>query len=334
MRITSDAAPDAGGWTEQAHFAWSSAARDEGAFVFRTAGFNTDTKSFVGSGDQQRSCPSTNTAAHEIGHSVENFLERAAQRKKHKANDDVNVAIRAFNAAVATRTLRMDVAEATVFRMQGEAVRAYNAQILRRPRNVEAEQRLLGPATELPEFDGLWGRARNSMTTASNVLQNKLGLPTVSRVAVTDYSAAVNGAARLLSDEVAAHAPGVAALVRSHVDTLQQGYLSVVASAEQYCDARVALAAADAEVGRVTVPAGGDKRISKRRDQFTKMVQALPEAARTRVIGITPYSKQEWPDKPGELFAEAYALWLTDRPFLQQTAPELADYFNHGRHLQ
>ncbi len=50
--------------------------------------------------------------------------------------------------------------------------------------------------------------------------------------------------------------------------------------------------------------------------------------------GITAYARDNWPAKPGELFAEAYALWLTDPRFLEENVPRLHGWFHSGRYRQ
>lgn len=73
---------------------------------------------------------------------------------------------------------------------------------------------------------------------------------------------------------------------------------------------------------------------SKRLQNFIEFVEKLAPNDQKRVVGITLYAKKEWPKNPRELFAEAYALWLTDKPFLTSTAPEFVTYFDQGMHLK
>ena len=83
------------------------------------------------------------------------------------------------------------------------------------------------------------------------------------------------------------------------------------------------------------VPGSGGASHSRRLQNFVEYVTALRPDDQTRVIGITAYARGEWrKKKPGETFAEAYALWLTDRPFLTGVAPEFVTYFSKGLHLK
>lgn len=97
--------------------------------------------------------------------------------------------------------------------------------------------------------------------------------------------------------------------------------------------ATIALSDATTRVSEVSVPVPGGGTRSKRLADFVTFVEGLPDAHQQRVIGITAYAETEWPARPRELFAESYALWLTDRPFLNRVAPELSRYFSQRKHL-
>ena len=53
-------------------------------------------------------------------------------------------------------------------------------------------------------------------------------------------------------------------------------------------------------------------------------------AAAAKVTPFTPYSRENWPQRPGEFFAEAYSLFLTDPEFLQKNYKVVFDYFATG----
>jgi hypothetical protein len=45
---------------------------------------------------------------------------------------------------------------------------------------------------------------------------------------------------------------------------------------------------------------------------------------------LTGYASENWPEKPQELYADAYALSLADPQFLNAFFPDLAAYFKKG----
>lgn len=65
---------------------------------------------------------------------------------------------------------------------------------------------------------------------------------------------------------------------------------------------------------------------SKRAERFVTFV------TQHKIAPFTEYARSKWPSEPGEFFAEAYALWLNDREYLDSVAPALGPWFDQGRH--
>jgi hypothetical protein len=65
---------------------------------------------------------------------------------------------------------------------------------------------------------------------------------------------------------------------------------------------------------------------SRRLQDFVAVVTA------NRIAPLTAYARTNWPVHPEEFFAEAYSLWLNDRPYLQANAPALVTWFDSGGH--
>lgn len=65
--------------------------------------------------------------------------------------------------------------------------------------------------------------------------------------------------------------------------------------------------------------------------QPSEQLKALVQA-RGISPAITLYAQASWPAKPDELYAEAYSLWLLDKPFLLSFSADLADFFDSGRY--
>jgi hypothetical protein len=67
---------------------------------------------------------------------------------------------------------------------------------------------------------------------------------------------------------------------------------------------------------------------TKRLQKFIDLVKA------NGIRRFTKYSAENWPSKPGEFYAEAYSLWLTDPTFLHTNYPAVHDFFAHGDYMR
>ena len=65
----------------------------------------------------------------------------------------------------------------------------------------------------------------------------------------------------------------------------------------------------------------------------TKRVQKFVDFVTDKSIEpITKYAKDNWPRNPGEFYADAYAMFLTDPAALQAASSELFDWFTQGNY--
>jgi hypothetical protein len=67
---------------------------------------------------------------------------------------------------------------------------------------------------------------------------------------------------------------------------------------------------------------------SKRVQKFIEFVTL------NRIPPLTQYAKNNWPSKPEEFFAEAYALWRTNPEYLNANAKPLYDWFTAGHYRE
>lgn len=67
--------------------------------------------------------------------------------------------------------------------------------------------------------------------------------------------------------------------------------------------------------------------------KFLDIVNDVKNKGQHKLAPITPYAAQ-YPDKPVEFFAEAYALWLTNPTELESKAKPLKEWFDKGMPLQ
>jgi hypothetical protein len=155
---------------------------------------------------------------------------------------------------------------------------------------------------------------------------------------VQNAKAVVAGAATAVNATVKAQQAGVTETIQGKplVNQLALGYKQLAPlldklgkAAQSAREAKAALVPAVYEI-----PGGKGASYSRRLHNFVEYVKALRPDAQSRVIGITAYAKEQWRAKPGETFAEAYALWLTDAAFLTRVAPEFVTYFAKGMHLK
>jgi hypothetical protein len=66
---------------------------------------------------------------------------------------------------------------------------------------------------------------------------------------------------------------------------------------------------------------------SARLEEFIQLVTGAESAPPTR------YALESWPDKPGEFYAEAFALYRTDPEFLAAHRPALFAWFEGDNHV-
>jgi len=76
------------------------------------------------------------------------------------------------------------------------------------------------------------------------------------------------------------------------------------------------------------------ERTQARAKNRTARLQKFVDFVTTNNISLfTPYAKKNWPFKPGEFYAEAYSLWLTDPVYLKTNVKVLFDWFAKGSYL-
>jgi hypothetical protein len=75
-----------------------------------------------------------------------------------------------------------------------------------------------------------------------------------------------------------------------------------------------------------------DSRYSASRKTSARVL-AFDAYVRTQMIPAhTKYAMSEWPDKPEEFYAEAFADWIMDPDSLRKSSPKLHAYFSAGSH--
>jgi hypothetical protein len=76
------------------------------------------------------------------------------------------------------------------------------------------------------------------------------------------------------------------------------------------------------------------QRVGKRRN-YTAFIDIVTrnKLARRSFAPFTAYVQSNWPQKPGEFFAESYAVYRNTPNYLKTNAPELFRWFEGGGHL-
>jgi len=175
------------------------------------------------------------------------------------------------------------------------------------------------------------------ITAKNQQIYDQIENLTVPPQGVEDFTAALGAAKKALTDVVKERSEQAKSTAKEAIDGFDSAWREIVPVMRAFHQAAKARKDARDRLDRVSVkrsgPKGDDEYVSKRLIHFAEMINSLG-AAKQRVIGITTYAETEWERKPQELFAEGYALWLTDRPFLERTAPELVKYFDSGEHLK
>ena len=341
LKLTSERSTT-GDSTELAHFGWQTSAAEEGAFVVRAQAFELDAEEFAGSSGGDLHCLSTMTLVHEIGHSVENALYRKTAQERSRAQTLRNGKVTAYNTAFNATTARIAAHADEVDAAGSRFVNAYNSYIARPNRDANTVTRLRDQVTDIQGFQPLYRTEVAALRAARNRLHTRISEADTSPADVQSYRDAITAASQRLTAAAGGYSPEVAGVAQGLIAGLREAFLSIVPAASELSGATAAVQTQELRLERVSVPRSrvrvvmdADRdRISSRLNEFVNMIMGLAAPDRRRVIGITDYARREWPGKPGELFAEGYALWIVDRPFLQRTAPELLTYFNSGRHLQ
>jgi hypothetical protein len=302
-----------GGDPEEAVFAWHPQNKTPTTFLVRKQAFSEDTTQFVGSPGEKLHCHSTMTLTHELGHAVETHLYRQASHAQATA---VGVQAKAFADYEAANSDYLS-------KVQGG-----NADILRRyeSEQVVAVKNALGSLYEVAED------AINAVVDGLDLVTGQGQHATLPKATIDRAQRLLNDAVRSFADEARKNST-IAAKWQPLLRELVAGQKRLSPILDSLYSAAESVRQANAELETVVHREGREVR-SKRLQNFIMFVRQLSPEARERVIGITPYARKEWTKKPRELFAEAYALWLTDKPFLTRVAPEFVEYFGQGMHLK
>jgi hypothetical protein len=302
-----------GGDPEEAVFAWHPQNKTPTTFLVRKQAFSEDTTQFVGSPGEKLHCHSTMTLTHELGHAVETHLYRQASHAQATAVGAQATAFSDYEAAN---------------RDYLSKVQGGNADILRRyeSEQVVAVKNALGSLYEVAED------AINAVVDGLDLVTGQGQHATLPKATIDRAQRLLNDAVRSFADEARKNST-IAAKWQPLLRELVAGQKRLSPILDTLYSAAESVRQANAELETVVHREGREVR-SKRLQNFIMFVRQLSPEARERVIGITPYARKEWTKKPRELFAEAYALWLTDKPFLTRVAPEFVEYFGQGMHLK
>lgn len=83
-------------------------------------------------------------------------------------------------------------------------------------------------------------------------------------------------------------------------------------------------AAAQAEWAKAAASLVYARGRTLRVQKFVELVEAA------KIEPFTPYARDNWPIRPGEFYAEAYSIWLSDPEFLETNYKVLFDFFSSG----
>lgn len=317
LEYTTKAAKTKGGAPEEAVFHWHPQDKTKPTFLVRQQAFVEDQTQFAGSEPGKLRCRSTMTMAHELGHAVEDFLYRRLSITQSKA---ITAQAGAFEEYRLAKNSYQDAAQAA------------NQQILRRfnAATKARETPLINPLGDL--YEGAEA-AINAVVEAFEGVTDHGQRPTLPKSDIDNAKRMLVEAPKLVAAEVRKHS-GVALPYHPLLQSLVEGRDRLLPQLDSLNSAAEAVRKTTATLETVVYRPSNKEVRSKRLQNFIEFVEKLPPTDQKRVVGITLYAKQEWPKNPRELFAEAYALWLTDKPFLTSTAPEFATYFDQGMHLK
>ena len=355
-----------------AHYRWDPMGGTNASILIRQQAFDEDATRFVGSTEGKLHCNSTMIIAHELGHVVENYDYRRVWDAKAtcvKKRDDAYLQFTrdrdrylktvggtlegllqhrqsaiAAREACAAKKAAAAITTDKVFKAYNENLRdpEKSALLNKLCNEVEAAERAcadnLSKATDfanaIVSLCDLAKSAKASAVLDFNEVAENLQQHTKLQVAIKNAKLVVSRTQATLG----AHAQQHPSIKHSWTPL---GSAMVAASTplhqalDELNSAAESVSKVDTLLGTVVCRTSTGEILSTRRLQnFVDFVGRLSLDARQRVIGITPYAQRSWPQYPRELFAEAYAMWLTDAPRLTSVAPELTDYFATGKHVR
>jgi len=298
---------------QEAVFGWHPQNKTKTTLLVRKQAFSEDATQFVGSPGEKLHCHSTMTLAHELGHAVEAHHYRHVSHAQAKAVDAQAAAFADFERANDDYVRKTQGANAAILKSYESA-------------RVAAVKNALVSLYEVAE-NGI-----NAAVDGLDLVTDHGQRPALPKAEIDSAKQLLISAAQSLAEE-ARNNPTLSAHWKPLLIELTAGQKRLAPILDALNSAAESVRKTNAALETVVHREGKEIR-SKRLQNFIIFVDRLSPDARERVIGITPYARKEWHTKPGELFAEAYALWLTDRTFLTRVAPEFVAYFGQGKHLK
>ena len=75
-----------------------------------------------------------------------------------------------------------------------------------------------------------------------------------------------------------------------------------------------------------------ERVLARARFRTRRLQKFIDLVAANHIRRFTKYSVENWELKPGEFYAEAYSLWLSDPAFLKDNYRVVFDFFEGGAH--
>jgi hypothetical protein len=307
----------------------------------------SEKKQFVGGGPGAAALPASFLVIlHEVGHAVEAVELRAAQEEFNTATAEVGAARQRLADESKTYQAEYDEAkrkgELPAFwkrraKQHKESERLEEAAIARR---LQAGTRLDGTKVTAAAVQPLEAATAALSTTAGTSL-------TAARNAVRTLTADALQRAEAYTralDEVAAAIPTFAAdsqTTATSVEDLELIVFQKIWERDKLHLPLLQLVGRLPQVNRAMARLGdatqaqdawfeSERVLARARFHTLRLQKFVDLVAANHIRRFTQYSVENWELRPGEFYAEAYSLWLTDRVFLETNYKVVFDFFESG----
>ena len=313
-------------------------------------------------GGPKRTVPASfDVILHEVGHAVEKEVYRGAEEAYTQALIDSNKKLIPKNtyakehkkqtadytalygkwssetnatkkAEYATRLKGIKEKRDEVYKKYEAAEKPYQiAHILAETKEKEVPKTRVSAATVVKPLEAEAATAKTAAASALATTKSRIALLKPDLIASCQpWVDALDAVAK----EIQAFATGAAG---GDIEDLEN---KVIAEVKKRNDARDAVnkaAPAHPELASLDLAASAQdawftaERTAARAPKRTLRVQKFVDLVITNKIApFTDYAKKNWPHKPEEFYAEAYALWRTDPDFLSNNYPPVFTFFEGG----
>lgn len=302
--------------------------------------FNANAFQFFGGGPASPSVPASyQTILHEVGHAVEMEVLRVALEARDKARADVEAVKQRIQDDVST--FDKDFEQAKKDKKVSQFYKKRENELKKNEKaQAEANDRYLAEADKVKatKVDAAVVQPLESKATAESASAASALAAAKSQSLLPAEAQGSSAYTRAVEETAAAIAAfPAAAQTGASLEDLENAVLRKVADRNRARDQLKARSATHKALALLDRAAQAQdrwfeaERLLVRGRGRTRRLQKFIQLVRDNNIRrFTKYSADNWLLKPGELYAEAYSLWLVDPDFLKTNYRVVYDFFQAG----